>query len=184
MTRPEKKPHATDWVALAAITQPHGVSGRVKVKSFTDPARAFAEYGTVTDASGTPVKFRITGEAQGLFIIEIEGVNRREQADLLRGTQLGIARSQLPETSDGNQFYVTDLIGMRVITETGAPFGTVAELQNYGAGDVVEITLPDGGSELFAFTHATFPAIDVEKGTLTISPPELLGSRAEEEGRA
>lgn len=182
MTLPAKST-ATDWVALAAITQPHGVSGRVKVKSFTDPARAFADYGTVTDASGTPVKFRITGEAQGLFIIEIEGVTRREQADLLRGKQLGVPRSQLPEVEDDNQFYVTDLIGMRVVTENGTAFGTVADVQNYGAGDVVDITRPHGGSELFAFTHATFPSIDVDAGTLTINPPELLGDRAEEEGQ-
>jgi 16S rRNA processing protein RimM len=174
----------SEWVALAAITQPHGVSGRVKVKSFTDPERAFATYTEMTDAKGTPVKFRVTGEAQGLFIIEIEGVTRREQADLLRGRQLGVPRSQLPALEDDNLFYVTDLVGLRVVTVAGDAFGTVAEVNNYGAGDILDITRENGISELFAFTHTTFPNLALDEGVITINPPEMLGSRAEEEGDA
>jgi 16S rRNA processing protein RimM len=172
---------ATDeWVQLAAITAPHGVSGRVKVKSFTEPARAFAGYGPLTDARGTGYRFRVTGEAQGLFIIEIEGITRREQADLLRGTALGVARSQLPATQNPNEFYLSDLIGLAVQQGDGSAFGTVVDVQNFGAGDLLEIALANDTTEWFSFTHATFPEIDVAAGRITIDPPMLLGSREEE----
>lgn len=172
-----------DWVALAVITAPHGVSGRVKVKSFTEPPRGFAEYEAIGDAQGKPVRFRITGEAQGLFIIQIEGITTRDQAELLRGRELGIARSALPELAK-NEFYFADLIGLPVTTIDGTAFGTVRDLQNFGAGDVVEIELATGGREWFAFNDATFPHVDVAAGQLIIDPPLILGSKDEEEGAA
>jgi ribosomal 30S subunit maturation factor RimM len=79
------------WVALGVITQPHGVSGRVKVKPFTEPAENFKRYKSLTDTRGNEMRFRVTGEAQSQYIIEIEGVTRREAAEALRGLQLGIA---------------------------------------------------------------------------------------------
>lgn len=175
---------AADWIALAVVTQAHGVSGRVKIKSFTDPADAFRQYKTLTDETGQPVKFRVTGQAQGQFIIEIEGLTRREDTERWRGKKLGVVRAALPALKNDNQFYTADLIGLSVVTTDGQPFGTVREVANYGAGDVVEIDRTEGGSEMFAFTHATFPQVDVAAGRITIDPPELLGSRAEEEGRA
>jgi 16S rRNA processing protein RimM len=172
-----------DWVLLAAIAAPHGVSGRVKVKSFTDPASAFADYKTITDAEGKPVKLRLTGQAGGMPVIEIEGVKDRNEAELWRGRQLGVTRDVLPALKDDKVFYAIDLAGMDVITENGAPFGAVKTAANYGAGDLLEITLASGGTEFFAFTDATFPVVDTKARRITIRPPHILGSQVEEEGQ-
>lgn len=180
-------PHHTsnpDWVLLAAIAAPHGVKGRVKVKSFTEPAHAFAQYSHLTDAQGRPVRLKLTGEAGGMPVVEIEGLTSREEAELWRGRTIGVLRQYLPVLEDDHTFYAVDLIGMAVVGEDGAPFGTVRNVANFGAGDLLEITLVSGKEEFFAFTHATFPAIDPAARRVTIVPPHILGSQAEEEGGA
>jgi 16S rRNA processing protein RimM len=172
--------NAPSWVALAVLTQPHGVSGRIKVKSFTDPADDFATHKNLTDETGKPYKIKVTGHTQGLTIIEIEGITKREQAELLRGKKLGVPRETLPELKNNNQFYTDDLIGMEVFAESGAHFGFVTHVANYGAGDILDIRRDNGKSEMYGFTHATFPVVDVEARRITICPPDILGSKQEE----
>ena len=172
--------NAPSWVALAVLTQPHGVSGRIKVKSFTDPADDFANNKNLTDETGKPYKIKLTGHTQGLAIIEIEGVTKREQAELLRGKKLGVARVALPELKNDNQFYTDDLLGMEVFEASGTHFGFVSHVANYGAGDILDIRRDNGKSEMYGFTHATFPVVDVEARRITICPPEILGSKQEE----
>lgn len=153
----------------------------MKVKSLTDPLEDFAKHSTLTDEYGNPVALKITGRTEGGAIVAIEGVSRREQAELLRGTKLGIPRSAMPALSNPNQFYTDDLIGMQVLREDGTPFGTVRHVVNYGAGDILEIDHTGGGSGLYAFTHKTFPAVQVKTRQITINPPEILDSRAPED---
>jgi 16S rRNA processing protein RimM len=169
-----------DWITLAVIGPPHGVSGRVKVKSLTEPEDDFARHTALTYADGTPLTLKITGHAQGMAIVSIEGITDRNQAELLRGKKLGVPRSALPELKKPDQFYVADLIGMRVLDANGGAFGKVDSVANYGAGDILEILRPNGVAELYAFTSATFPAMDLATRTLTIEPPVILGSREEE----
>ncbi len=171
----------TAWVALAVFTQPHGVSGRIKVKSFTEPADDFATTPNLTDTNGNPVKLTLTGHTQGLAVVAVEGVTKREQAELLRGQKIGVTRSEMPELAKPNNYYTDDLIGMQVVDESGAHFGTVRTVANYGASDILDITRPNGLQELYAFTHRTFPEINVEARRITINPPEILKARPEDE---
>lgn len=169
-----------DLVTLAVIGQPHGVSGRIKVKSFTDPADAFAENPALAYENGTPLKVKITGHTQGMTIVEIEGIKDRNQAELLRGRKLVAPRTSLPELKTENEYYIHDLIGLRVVGEDGSAFGIVEDVVNYGAGDILEIRDARDKLELYAFNHATFPVIDHAAGRITINPPEILDSRPPE----
>jgi len=170
----------SDWIELAVVTQPHGVKGQVKVKSFSDPAKGFASYPTLTDDKGTPVKLRITGEAQGQYIVTITGLTDRTAAELWRGRKLGVPKSALKEVASPDQFYVTELEGMEVVNSAGTVVGTVSAVENFGAGDLLEITRLDGSSDYFTFTEHNFPTIDRDARRITFVPPELLGSREEE----
>ncbi len=169
------------WVTLAVVTQPHGVSGRVKIKSLTDPEDAIKKHSKLSDAAGREVAFRITGTALGQYIIEVEGLTKREDAELWRGKHLGMARSALPKLKNDNMYYAADLTGLCVETADGKAFGTVHALHNFGAGDLLELKRPNGDTEMFAFTHITFPSVDIKARKIIIDPPEKLGSRDEEE---
>ena len=177
---PATAPEDSAWVALAVFTQPHGVSGRIKVKSFTEPHDDFAKTPNLTDSTGKPIKLSITGHTQGLAIVEIEGITKREQAELLRGTKIGVPRAAMPKLDKPNVYYTDDLIGMQVVDENGAAFGIVRTVVNYGAGDILDITRTDGSHEMYAFTDRTFPIISTIQRQITIHPPEILGALADE----
>lgn len=166
-----------NWVALGVFTQPHGVSGRIKVKSLADGPDDFAEHTHLTDESGNPVKLRITGHAQGMAVVEIEGVTRREQAELLRGRKIGVPRAAVPTLDAPNCYYIHDLIGLPVVDGSGADFGHISSVNNYGAGDIITITTTGGEEALFAFTHATFPIVDIAARRVVIHPPEILEAK-------
>ena len=170
-----------EWVALAVIGQPHGVSGRVKVKSFTDPADDFAANPALTYADGTALKLKITGHTQGMAIVSIDGVTDRNQAELLRGKKLGIPASALPRLTNPDEYYIDDLIGMQVIEDGDRPFGQVSNVMNYGAGDIIEIRHTDQSQGLYAFNEKTFPRIDTQARRLTINPPIVIGLDARDD---
>lgn len=180
----QQKEAPSGWVTLAVVTQPHGVSGRVKIKSLADPEDAIKKHTVLSDPSGREVKFRVTGTAQGQYIIEVDGLTTREEAELWRGKQLGMTRAALPKLKKDSQYYAVDLIGLCVETADGRAFGTVHALHNFGAGDLLELKRPNGDTEMFSFTEANFPLVDVAARKLVIDPPHLLGSRDDELGQA
>lgn len=166
------------WVALAVITSPHGVSGRVKLKIFSENFHRYSD--KLTLKNGEPIAFRITGEIGGGTVIEIPTLKSRNDAEAWRGRELGIARALLAPIEDDGGFYVHDLEGLRVITVDGAPLGTVASVVNYGASDIIVIHDSEGTEHMIAFTEENFPAIDIAGGTLTCNPPEIMGGDSRE----
>ncbi len=170
-----------DWVELAVVTQPHGVRGQVKIKSFTEPVDGFAAYAELTDASGLPVKLTVQGTAQGLVIATIAGVQDRNAAEAWRGRKLGVPRAALTPIATDKQFYIADLHGMAVISPEGAPMGRVVGVANFGAGDLLEIEHVSGEREFYVFTDANFPTIDIDAGHITLTPPDILPTGSEEE---
>ena len=91
--------------------------------------------------------------------------------------KLYVDRYGMPDVEDDDAFYYADLIGLKVMLEDGTLFGTVRDVLNYGAGDILEVTKTAGGVELFSFTEATVPHIDTEAGQLTLILPEYLGDQ-------
>lgn len=165
---------ADEWMPLAVFAQPHGVSGRIKVKSLTDTADGFAAVGALTDEAGNPIKLKITGHTQGMAVVAVEGITKREQAELLRGKKIGAPREVLPALASPNRFYIRDLVGLTVVTPEGAPVGTVSDVVNYGAGDILVIMDTNRLTELYAFTHATFPEVDLAHKRITMIAPEVM----------
>lgn len=159
-------------LCVGVIAGAHGVRGLVKIKSFTaDPANLTA-YGALTDESGARrYQVALTGRAKGVLLARIEGVDDRDAARALRGARLYIARAALPEPED-EEYYHADLIGLAVEDRAGAPLGRVAAVQNFGAGDILEIERPDQGTLLVPFTKAAVPLVDPAGGRVVVEPPE------------
>lgn len=168
-------------IRLGTVTGAHGVRGQVKIRSFTANPEDLTAYGPLSDETGEKAySIAVTGAAGGQLIASIEGVSDRNAAESLKGAGLYIPRSALPEAGE-DEFYYEDLLGMRVVTESGEAFGTVESVNNHGAGDVIGIALEAGGSESYVFTRALFPHVDPQARRLTIAPPETV--TVEEEGK-
>jgi 16S rRNA processing protein RimM len=173
-------PSGADRVLLGRIVAAHGLRGEVKILTYTEVPENIVSYGPLTDAKGRG--FRITdlrplkGEA---VVAQIAGVNSRTAAENLRGTELYVPRDCLPET-DGDEWYCDDLVGLQAVTLEGEPFGEVISVQNFGAGDLLELRLPGQRHTVFlAFTHASVPAVDIEAKRVTVVPPAEIIAQPE-----
>ncbi|MGI9400340.1 MAG: ribosome maturation factor RimM [Rhizobiaceae bacterium] len=164
-------------VLLARIGAPHGVRGEVRVKSFTEEPLSFYDYGPLHTADGRQFEVVAARMAKTMAIVRFDGVYTREAAEVLNGTELYTERSRLPEVQEEDEYYASDLAGLTVLDQGGGQFGKVRALYDFGAGDIVEIDLFEGGQELFAFTKEIFPEIDLAAGTIVIVPPNLVSER-------
>jgi 16S rRNA processing protein RimM len=159
-------------VLLAAIIGAQGLKGAVKVKLFTETPDSLSRYGALKDKHGK--RFEVTAlrpAKDGEAVISFAGVEDREAAEALKGTQLFIERGQLPATGE-EEFYHADLIGLDAQDSEGRMLGKVAAIHNYGASDVMEIARPDGDNVLLAFTRETVPVIDIAGGRVVVAVPE------------
>ena len=94
----------------------------------------------------------------------------REGAEALTGTKLYIA-ARAPARAREEEWYHSDLIGLAALDSDGEPIGTVVAIQNFGAGDLIEVKPANGGpTVLVPFTRDTVPEVDVEGGRLVLAP--------------
>jgi 16S rRNA processing protein RimM len=126
-------------VTLAVIIGAHGVTGEVRLKLFGEGVAALKRYRAFTDSSLTVEKLKDDGK--GGAIARFAEVTDRTAAEKLRGTALTVPRSALPPLGEGEYFHA-DLLGLPAVSTTGEALGTCIAVDNFGAGDVLEIERP------------------------------------------
>lgn len=129
---------ANDPITLAAITGAHGVAGEVRLKLLGEGFDALRQHKVFND--GTLTLKKIRSDSKGGAIARFAEVQGRNEAEKLRGTVLTVAREELPAL-DEDEYYHADLIGLAVETDTGNPLGTLIDVHNFGATDIIEIAL-------------------------------------------
>jgi len=158
-------------VVLGIITSAHGIRGEVKLKSFTEDPEAIAGYGPLGTKAGGTLQIEWLKPSRNGFIARIKGVTDRNQAEALRGTELHVDRSKLPEPVEG-EFYYADLIGLQAETPDGDVYGKVIAIHDFGAGDLMEVQLTGSSkTELIAFTAESIPVIEIANGRIVVVPP-------------
>jgi 16S rRNA processing protein RimM len=164
-------------ILVGAIAGAHGVRGQVRIRSFTDDPAAVAAYGALSDESGQRCfELKVTGRTKSGVIACIDGIADRTAAEALRGLRLYVPRDALPAT-EADEYYRVDLIGLKAELTDGTSFGHVIDVQNYGAGDVLEIERPDGATELLPFADRTVPVVDLAAGRVVVDPPIPVEAR-------
>jgi 16S rRNA processing protein RimM len=164
----------TDRVLLGEIGAAQGLKGEVRLRSYTEDPSAIARYGALQDEQGRAIEIESLRGTPKALIARIKGVTTREGAEALARTKLYIARVLLPER-ETDEWYHADLIGLAAVDAQGEEIGTVVAVQNFGAGDLIEVKPKKGGATvLVPFTRDTVPEVDVEGGHLTLAPPDGL----------
>jgi 16S rRNA processing protein RimM len=161
-------------ICVARIGAAHGVRGAVKLWTFTEDPLAVKSYGPLMTKDGAR-QFEVTHvrEAKDHLVATLKGIATREEAERLNGLELYIAREKLP-TTDDDEYYHADLIGLAAVTSAGAPLGRVIAIHNFGAGDIIEIAPPQGATMLLPFTNAVVPTVDIAGGRVVIELPEEI----------
>ena len=155
-------------IALAAIAGAHGVKGELRLKLFTDSVDNLARHRSVF-VGDVERKLESVRTGSSGAIARLSGVADRSAAEALRGSLVQVDRSALPPLEDG-EYYHSDLIGLDCVDRGGDPLGTVVAVENYGAGDLLEVEAQDGKRALIPFK----PGIaDLEDGEVVLNPEFL-----------
>jgi len=137
MSMPTDRP-----VTLAAIIGAHGVTGELRLKLFSDGPESLKRYKSFQAGARTLTLKSIRPGPNGA-VARFAEVTDRNAAEALRGTELTVPRSALPPLEEG-EYYHCDLLGLACVTDEGVAIGTVAAVENFGAGDILEIEKTDG----------------------------------------
>lgn len=161
-----------DLICVAAIAGAFGVKGEVKLKSFTDDPENCVSYGPLLSDKGhillTPNSHRLVKAA---VAVKCPEVTTREQAEALKSTKLYVPRANLPAPEE-DEFYASDLIGLEVKSTDGKRIGKIVDVQDFGAGDLLEIKPKDSASFYHPFTKAATPKVDIKAGRVVIKVVE------------
>ncbi|NJC06169.1 16S rRNA processing protein RimM [Sphingomonas kaistensis] len=155
----------TSRITLAAIAGAHGVRGDVRLKLFADGTEALTAHDIVL-VDGVSRRLLHVGGTAKSPTARLEGVADRTAAERLRGTLIEVERDALPPLDDG-EYYHSDLLGLACVGPDGAAIGTVSAVENFGAGDLLEVELDGGRKSLIPFR----PGIaDLKDGRITLDP--------------
>ena len=155
-------------IALAAVATAHGVKGELRLKLFTDGVEKLRLHQQLY-VGGAPRRLLEIKQSGKFAIARFDGIDDRSAAEALRGSLVEVDRSSLPPLEQG-EYYHADLIGLPCTDSQGQDWGRVVAVENYGAGDLLEIEARDGRTSLIPFK----PAIaDLEDGRIVIDPEFL-----------
>jgi 16S rRNA processing protein RimM len=161
-------------IVIGKIVGPFGIVGEVKVLVLTDFPERFAAGGLIrmrsADGKTRTVRIARSREQRPGFVLKLDGIDTRSDAEALRNTEFVIAPEEVAELDEGS-FYVFDLIGLKVTSEDGRECGEVTEVLQGGANDVY---VTSTGLLIPALKHVV-SKIDLDKREMIIRPvPGLL----------
>ena len=165
----------TDRIVVGSLGGAFGVQGEVRLKSFCADPAAIADYTPLFTEDGRQfAQLVLTGQQKNGFTARLDGVVTKEDADALRNVKLLADRALMPSLPD-DEYYYTDLIGLDVLDTGGEKLGTVKNVMDHGAGDLLEILTPNSSETvLLPFTQAAVPTVDLTAGRIVADPPDGL----------
>ncbi len=180
-------------IIIAKIISAFGIRGEVKIISYCENPLDIEKY-SLFDQNGQEIKLKISNKnktvigskasGDAILIAKITGIDDRSNAEKIRGSELFCSRDNFKKLSD-DEFYYTDLIGLNVIDGHQKIIGKVINLNDFGAGGMVEIEFIDpksissNNSKVdkimnFAFKNEFFPKVDLPAGIIQLILPKML----------
>lgn len=166
------------WVTIGVVVAPHGVHGEVRVKPLTDFPERFLSTKRVfvAKANGEYQELavgRARPHGRGLFVLRLNGITNRDDAEGLRNLELQVPREEavpLPEDS----YYVFDLVDAEVFTVDGESLGRLVDVIHTGANDVFHVRNSEGKEVLIPVLKDVVKLIDLNGRRIEVDPPEGL----------
>ncbi|MEN3749718.1 ribosome maturation factor RimM [Sphingomonas sp. HF-S3] len=143
-------------VTLAVVIGAHGVTGEVRLKVFAEDLSAHQAF------NAGALTLRSLRKGSNGAIARFAEIADRNAAEAMRGTELTVPRSALPPLGEG-EYYHVDLLGLPAVSASGADLGRVIAIDNYGAGDVIEIERPDGKRFMLPMQPHAVPEWDADR---------------------
>lgn len=162
----------TKRIAIGKIIDAHGIKGLVKILPFDEDPMLIEELSPLfTGETGNDtLSITMKNSAGKYWLAQVDGATDRNAAEALRGTLLYIDHGALPEIEDG-AFYFEDLKGLEAFDEQGTKIGSVLKVENYGAGDLLEIKPLNGNSYYLPFKQGEqVLSVNLKERKIIINP--------------
>ena len=169
-TPDQNTPDQTSKVCLGCFANVHGVRGLLTVRPFTQHPKDIAAFGPVSLANGKTLRLSIKSQKKAGLIVAADGIDTREKAEALKGQEFFVDKSKLPPPED-DEWYLADLVGLAAISIEGAMIGKIIAVEDFGAGDLLEIKPQDQASFYLSFTKENVPEVDIAAQCLTVNLP-------------
>lgn len=159
-----------DYLRVGVISSTHGLKGEVKVFSTTDNIERFQSLKKcILDTGKEYLELEVEGVKffKQFAILKFKGFDKIEQIEKYRGKDLLVTREDAVELKEG-EFFITDLIGCKVIKEDGAKIGELTDVLKTGANDVFEVKTLEGKQLLLPYIDECIKSIDLEKEEITV----------------
>ncbi len=167
---------ADSLVALAVVVRPHGLGGDIRVRLFNPDSDLLLHARDVLLRHGDEVRDtrleHVRRHQRDVAIVRVQGLDSRNQAEALRGAELCVPRSALPELQPG-EYYHRDLAGLAAVLPDGACLGEVERVLAYPAADVLVVRSEKGKLEVPMFDPYLLQ-IDLEAGQVVVDCVEDL----------
>lgn len=172
----DKRP---EYLVLGEVLRPHGVRGELRIRILTDYPERIGDLKTVylgTDIESPALKpYSVVGMRmhQNYGLLTLQDITSRDKADRLRGQLIMVDIDHAVPLEEG-EFYLFELLGLEVKTETGESLGTISEIIETGANDVYVVDSPRYGEVLVPVTEETVLETNIPAGIVTVRLPEGL----------
>jgi len=156
-------------IMVAKADGAFGVRGEIRLTAFTEDPAALLRYGILRREDGSVGLTLSAGRvAKDGVVARAAEVATREEAQALRGLRLYVDRAILP-APDEDEYYLADLIGLAAVSPDGAVLGRVKAVNNFGAGDLLEIQPADGSPSWWSpFTREAVPEVRIAAGEVVV----------------
>ncbi|MCD8309157.1 MAG: ribosome maturation factor RimM [Clostridia bacterium] len=155
----------TDRLTVATVLKPQGIRGEIKVNPLTDSEEDLKAFSYVI-IGDTKYKVLSCRAAGGFAYLALRGIADRNAAELLRGLDVEVERSDAPDLPDGT-YYIADIVGCKLVTEGGKQLGEVIDITP--ARTDVYTVLINGKEVMFPAADGVITDINVQCGTVTVN---------------
>lgn len=159
-----------DYLQVGVITQTHGIRGEVKVFPTTDDPTRFKSLKNVvldTGRSFLPLEIESVKFFKQFVILKFKGIDNINDIEKYKKSPLLVSREDAVDLEE-DEYFMADMIGMKVVTEDGTPFGVLTDIMETGANDVYVVETEDHGEVLLPAIKECILDVDIEEQKMTI----------------
>lgn len=159
-----------DLLQIGVITTTHGLKGEVKVFPTTDDVNRFCELDEVIlESKGEKLQLHVQNCRffKQFVILKFKEFNDINEIEKYKRAPLYVTRENAVPLEE-DEYFIADLIGMKIITENGIELGILKNVIETGANDVYEVELPQGGEVLIPAVKECILDVDMEAGEMII----------------
>jgi len=157
------------YIAVGRVVRPHGVRGALLVAAISEAIHGLRQGNQAyLGPDRSPVTIRFLKPHQDRYLLALDEVSGRQQAEARRGHELAIEAGDVADLPEGT-YYHWQIIGLKVETESGEPLGSVQRILETGANDVYLVEQPDGQELLMPAIQSVIRQVDLAGGKIVVS---------------